>query len=76
MKYLIAFYRLCVAYLGLIIVGSITSLLYLLSFGYLRRFNAEVLTPILFRTILFFIGIRLERSFNYCYEEPGMPQEV
>ncbi|MBL7715801.1 MAG: 1-acyl-sn-glycerol-3-phosphate acyltransferase [Bdellovibrionales bacterium] len=57
MKILVLIYRSLIAYLGITLNGLIGSILYLISFGRLRRWNAEVLTPFFGKWILKLIGI-------------------
>jgi 1-acyl-sn-glycerol-3-phosphate acyltransferase len=57
---LVAIYRGLVCYLGMTLTGIVSVFLYGVSFGKLRRFNAEVLSALSCRLMLALIGIKVK----------------
>ncbi len=72
MKYLVAILRVLSAYTGLLICGSVCSILYLVSFGHLRRFNNEYIAPVICKIILFCLGLKININLQHKYDEPGI----
>lgn len=60
MKIMVLIYRSLIAYLGITLNGILGSLLFILSLGKLRRWNAEVLSPFFGTWILRLIGIHVK----------------
>lgn len=60
MRIVIGIYRLFICYLGMILLGGLHLFLFALSLGNLRRFNAEAVSPVFCRCMLFLIGIKVE----------------